>query len=52
MDEVIVEGLEPKDFDILEKILKTYPLTLESEVTYNELYSVYHKIKQVQDHIK
>lgn len=52
MKELIVEGLEPKDFDILEKILKTYPLTLESEVTYEELCSLYDKIRQVQDHLK
>ena len=52
MNELIVEGLEPKDFDILEKILKTHPLTLESEVTYEELRSLYDKIRQVQDHLK
>jgi len=52
MNELIVEGLEPKDFDILEKILKTYPLTLESEVTYEDLRSLHDKIRQVQDHLK
>lgn len=52
MNEIIIEGLEPKDFDLLEKILKTYLITLESKISYNDLLNLYNKIKQIQDHLK
>lgn len=52
MKELIVEGLEPKDFDILEKILRTYSITIGGEVSYEDVKVLYDKIRQVQDHLR
>ena len=52
MNELIVEGLEPKDFDLLVKILKTYSITIGGEISYEDVKILYDKIKQVQDHLK
>ena len=52
MDEVIVEGLEENDFLILEKILKTYKVSLADEVSYSEFLNVYNKVKQVIDYLE
>jgi hypothetical protein len=52
MDEVIVEGLEESDFLILEKILKTYKVSLADEVSFSEVHSIYNKVKQVIDYLE
>ena len=52
MDEVIVEGLVEGDFLILEKILKTYKVSLADEVSFGEVLSIYNKVKQVLDYLE
>jgi hypothetical protein len=52
MNEVIVEGLEQEDFVILEKILKTYKVCIDSEVSFSDISCLYGKVKQVLDYLK
>jgi hypothetical protein len=52
MNEVIVEGLEPKDFIILEKILKSYKVSIDSEVTFADINDLHSKVKQVIDYLE
>lgn len=51
MSEIIVEGLCPEDFKILEKILKTYNVSLSSDITFEELVSLHNKVKQIVDYL-
>jgi hypothetical protein len=51
MDELIVEGLCSEDFKVLEKILKTYKVSLSSDITFEELASLYNKVKQIVDYL-
>lgn len=52
MNELIVEGLETKDFVLLEKILKSYKVSIDSEVTINEIVEIHNKVKQVLDYLQ
>jgi hypothetical protein len=52
MDEVIVEGLEPKDFIILEEILRSYKVSLNDTISFSEIIDLHNKIKQIIDYLK
>lgn len=52
MNEVIVEGLEPKDFVTLEKILKSYKVSIDGDVSYDDIIDIYNKVKQVIDYLE
>jgi hypothetical protein len=52
MNEVIVEGLEPNDFIILEKILKSYKVSIDSEVAFADIIDLHNKVKQVIDYLE
>jgi hypothetical protein len=52
MNEVIVEGLEPNDFVVLEKILKTYKVSLESDVSFDDILNLHNKVRQVIDYLE
>ena len=51
-DEIIVEGLSPNDFKVLEKILKTYKVSLDSEIKFHDIVNVYNKVKQITDYLE
>lgn len=52
MEELIVEGLAPRDFFLLEEIIKTYPVTLESKINHETLANLYSKIKQITNYLE
>ncbi len=52
MNEVIVEGLEPKDFIILEKILRTYKISIDSDISFDSLLDLHNKVQQVIDYLE
>lgn len=52
MNEVIVEGLEPNDFVILEKILRTYKVSLESDISFENILNLHNKVRQVIDYLE
>ena len=51
MEELVVEGLTPEDFIFLEKILKSYPITLESEINHGTLTNLHNKVKQITNYL-
>ena len=51
MEELIVEGLTEEDFILLEHILKTYSITLNSDISIEELKELYAKVKQITDYL-
>jgi len=51
MEELIVDGLVPKDFIILEAILKDYKTSLNGDISFEEVLSIYQKVKQVVDYL-
>ena len=52
MNEVIVEGLETNDFVILEKILRTYKVSLESDISFENILNLHNKVRQVIDYLE
>ena len=52
MEELIVEGLSTEDFILLEKLIRTYPTTLDSDISYQNITSLYSKIKQITDYLE
>lgn len=52
MEEVIVEGLNPKDFIVLEQILRTYKVSLDSNILYADIVELHNKIKQIIDYLE
>lgn len=51
MEELIVEGLTEEDFILLEQILKTYSITLNSDISVDDLKGLYIKVKQIADYL-
>jgi hypothetical protein len=52
MNEIIVEGLQESDFLLLEEILKTYSVSINSSISFEDITNIHNKIKQIVDHIK
>jgi hypothetical protein len=52
MEELIVEGLTPTDFNILKEILKTHRVSLSDTVTFNNIIDLYNKINEIVDCLK
>lgn len=52
MEEIIVEGLQESDFILLENILRTYKLSLGSEISFQEITDLYIKINQIVKHLE
>lgn len=49
--DLIVEGLEPEDFIVLEHALKVCRLSIDDNITMEQLIDVYNKIKKIVDYI-
>ncbi len=47
MNELIVEGLEPSDFVVLEKIIRNFKVSIEDDVSFDEIANIHNKVKQV-----
>lgn len=47
MDELIVEGITPEDLLLLKRIIETYPVSIKSEVSFDEIYGIYNKISDI-----
>jgi len=52
MDEVIVEGLEPKDIVILEKIIRNFKVSIDDDISFAELQQIHNKVKQILDYLQ
>lgn len=51
MDELIIEGLDASDFIVLEKVLKTFKVSIEDEIPYHAIEALYGKVKQIVDYL-
>ena len=47
MDELVVNGVTPEDFKILQKLIESYPFTISSDLGYAEVFPLYNKINQI-----
>jgi hypothetical protein len=47
MNEVIIEGLDESDFITLKCILETYPITLNSSVSVEQIKALHKKVADV-----
>lgn len=52
MKEVIVEGLEAEDFVVLEKIIRSYKVSIDDLISFQEVQDIYTKVKQVLDYLQ
>lgn len=52
MDEVIVEGLSQENFVVLEKILKSYKVSIDSDISFDDVVDVYNKVKEIVDYLE
>jgi hypothetical protein len=52
MKEVVVEGLEEKDFVILERILKTYKVSLSDDISFEEIRNLHSKVEQIVSYLE
>lgn len=49
MEELVIEGLAPEDFKLLENILKSYKVSLNDSISYIDIVNIYNKIKEIVD---
>lgn len=49
MEELIVEGLTTENFIVLEKILKSYKVSLADDISFDDILDLYNKVKQIVD---
>jgi hypothetical protein len=47
MSKVIIEGLDKSDFIALKCILETYPITLSSEISIEQLKQIHKKVSDI-----
>lgn len=52
MKEVVVEGLEEADFIVLEKILKTYKVSLSDDISFEDIRNLHTKVEQIVNYLK
>ncbi len=52
MEEVIVEGLEPSDIVILEKIIKNFKVSIDDNISFEEVRQIHNKVKQILDYLE
>lgn len=52
MEELIVEGLEAEDFIVLERILKTYKISIGDSVSFQDVTNLYTKVQQIVNCLK
>ena len=52
MEEVIVEGLEPGDIVVLERIIKNFKVSIDDNISFEEVQQVYNKVKQILDYLQ
>ncbi len=51
MDELIIEGLDTNDFIVLEKVLKRFKVSIDDDIPYFIVESLYKKVKQIVDYL-
>jgi uncharacterized FlgJ-related protein len=49
MEELIVEGLTTENFLVLEKLIKTYKVSLNDDISFEDIQDLYNKVKQIVD---
>jgi hypothetical protein len=47
MEELIVEGLTPQDFNLLREILRTHRVSIDSAISFNDIINLYSKITEI-----
>jgi hypothetical protein len=52
MEELIVEGLEAGDFIVLERIIKSYKVSLDDEISFQDIKNLHAKVKQIVDYLQ
>jgi pantothenate kinase len=52
MQEIIVEGLDEQDFVLLKKIVETYKVSLNEEISFSEIEHIHNKLSQVLDYLQ
>lgn len=51
MNEVIVEGLNEEDFVLLKKIVESYKSSINDEISFGDLLTIYNKLSQVLSYL-
>lgn len=49
MDELLVEGLTPEDFNLMLNIIKSYKISIGDDIAYTDLINLHNKIKEIVD---
>lgn len=49
MEELIVEGLTPRDFGMLRDILRAYRVSLNDSISFEDIINLYNKISEIVD---
>lgn len=52
MEEVVVEGLAVEDFIVLERIIKSYKVSLNDDITFQDIINLHTKLKQIVDYLQ
>ena len=52
MNELIVEGIEIEDFLLIKKILETYKVSINSEISFKEVQNLYNKIIDIVTYLE
>lgn len=47
MEEIIVDALTPEDFVLLEKILKRFTISIDSDISYQEVVDLHSKVTDI-----
>lgn len=47
MEELVVESVTLEDFLLIKRVLETYNINIKSEISYEEIQSVYKKITDI-----
>jgi hypothetical protein len=51
MEELVIEGLTPSDFITLEKILKTYKVSLSDDIKMDDIKVLYIKVSEIVNYL-
>ena len=52
MEELIVDGITPEDFDTLKLILETYPVSINGDITYEKVFTLHSKVSQIVEALR
>lgn len=52
MDELVVEGLTPEDFKLVQAILKSYKVSLCDTISFEDVNNLYSKISEIVNYLE